>query len=334
MFRLLLGGFFPWPACMIAVMVPCIHIPDVIAKPVFEFLDTASVDDTLIRLGDIARISGMNNPRDAQRVAQIPVGEAAPASYARFVGFDEVLHAAARHGFPLSIAADKIHNRILVKTGYQEKNIRGFEHDIKAYIRENVGWTADDYTVAILNPLDHIACLKTPVSVKIEGLPSKYPKGNFLIKILLMQGSRRYTVHAQCSMSVVTSVVVAGAVIPKNTPCDETNCVLEKRDITHFKFMPYAKLSDVRRKTACRTVSPGSILHEKMLVQTPDVQRDQQVQVIVAGRCVTVSMTARAREDGTIGKQIWVENEVSHKLLRATIIASGKAVLSQGEKTL
>jgi len=333
LYSLFLSVLFPRPAYRGAIVM-LVFFSWCFASPLLEFLDSATVNDTLIRVGDIARISGVENKQERQRLAQTPIGESAPASYVRFVSVNDALRAAQGSGFHVAALQSGKSGRIPVKTGYQEKNIDSFKEDIVFFIQANVIWAPADYSLTILNPRDKIICLKTPYTLTIEGPPTKCPKGNFSVQIVLAQGSRVFSVHAQCFMTVTTAVVTAASAIPRNAPCDEINCVMEKRDITHFKYAPYTKIAEVRRKRAARSIAPGTILYETMLASQPDVYRDQQVQIIVNSGSVTVTMTARAREDGTVGERIWVENEMTHKLLKAVIIASGKAQLSQGEKLL
>ena len=302
------------------------------AASAIEFADSVTVNDTVIRLGDIVRVSGAEKSEDLRRLAQMPIGEAAPPSYSRFVNVQEVMRSLAREGVTASSLRVRPPDRITVKTDYEEKSVDDFKPDIEAFIGKNINWPAGDYSIRLLNPREKIALFKAPHALRIQGLPSKYPRDGFTLNLIISQKNRTYVLHAQCSMTVITSVVVAGGEIFRNAVCDEKKCILEKRDITHYKYIPYCKVSDACGKRAARTISPGTILNEKMLEQIPDVCRDQEVQLVVASGNVKVSLTARARESGTIGDHIWVENEMTHKLLKATVTAAGKTTLSQGEK--
>jgi flagella basal body P-ring formation protein FlgA len=45
-------------------------------------------------------------------------------------------------------------------------------------------------------------------------------------------------------------------------------------------------------------------------------------------------MSGRARESGSIGDKIWVENEMTHKLLKTKVIDHGKVILITAEGTI
>jgi hypothetical protein len=49
---------------------------------------------------------------------------------------------------------------------------------------------------------------------------------------------------------------------------------------------------------------------------------------------VKVSVIMRAREKGTLGDRIWVQNEMNHKLFKVKIVGKGLVQLMQGVKMI
>jgi flagella basal body P-ring formation protein FlgA len=331
--RIFLRIFSPLPAYY-AVLVISFWTLSAQSALRLELLDTATVNDSVVRFGDVARVSGGELSDEFQRLCMTPIGEAAPCGYSRYIGVEDVRRIATRQGYQVTWEGTNKQTRITVKTGFQENKVGDFEKEIFDYIHGTVGWNEGDYSIFIQNRDEQFKCLKKPFTVKIDGLHSKFPKGNINFNLIIIQGDKQYSVHPSCLVTVNTDVVVANTLIPRNGKCNESNCEIEKRDITHFNYVPYNRLSDVRDKAVSRTLTPGTILHEKIIAKVHEVQRDEQVRVIVESHNVRVCMFARAREAGSIGEKIWVENEMTHKLLKAKIIEAGKVVLAQGEGSL
>ena len=83
-----------------------------------------------------------------------------------------------------------------------------------------------------------------------------------------------------------------------------------------------------------RTIQPEMIVHDGLASRIPIVGKDEQVYVVVDKGLVRISIIMRAREQGAIGDKIWVENEMTHKLLKTKIIGKGKVELLEGVKTI
>jgi flagella basal body P-ring formation protein FlgA len=135
-------------------------------------------------------------------------------------------------------------------------------------------------------------------------------------------------------VTVVTPVVTAKASIPRGSLLTSDNCSVERKDITNFAGLPFSSFSQLKDMIANRTIGPETILHEKLTTRMPVIGKDEQVYVIVDRGTVRISIIMRAREQGALGDKIWVENELTHKLLKTKIIGKGKVELLEGVKTI
>jgi flagella basal body P-ring formation protein FlgA len=85
---------------------------------------------------------------------------------------------------------------------------------------------------------------------------------------------------------------------------------------------------------ANRSLQRETILNNKLMMRVPIIGKDEQVNVVVDRGLVRISIIMRAREQGALGDKIWVENELTHKLLKTKIIGKGKVELLEGVKTI
>jgi flagellar basal body P-ring formation protein FlgA len=294
-----------------------------------DFFDSAVVNDTVLRLGDIAAISGDPDGETDQSYAKLPIGEAAPAGYSRYVNTGDVVLNSLK-GRNISADFPKA-KRIRVRTDFQECGISGCEEYIRRQIYKKIGWDSASCQIKIKNLNEKWKCLKRPYSVSVEGFPTQYPRGNSNCKLIVSQLGKQIIVPMECIVTVCLPVVIASVKIKRGEVLSSENCRTEKIDITHFKYMPYRSLSEIKNQVISRTINPGTIIHDKLCAPVPAIHRDEMVQLIVIKGRIRASIMARARESGVIGENILVENEMTHKIVKAQIKNHGQVVLFQGD---
>jgi flagella basal body P-ring formation protein FlgA len=305
-------------------------------KVSIAFRDSAIVNDTVVRFGDIATITSDASADKIDALNNAVVGESAPPGYSRKVSCADVVSFVMKKAGPdakLSCVT-KRNTAVIVATASVEKKVGDFENLIVKYISDSVKWQTGDFTVTVRNTEEKWKCLDRPIKVQAAGLSSKYPKGNLNIRLIARQGSRVYSVPVVCLVNVVTPVIIAKTPISRGTVLSAENCVLERKDITHFASNPFTGLSQVNDLVANRMIQPETILHEKLTSRMPIIGKDEQVYVIVDRGQVRVSIIMRAREQGALGDKIWVENELTHKLIKTKIIGKGKVELLEGVKSI
>jgi flagella basal body P-ring formation protein FlgA len=297
-----------------------------------SFFDSATVNDTVIRLGDIARVSVGAEGIPQRELMNLPVGEAAPPGYSRFVNTEDVVRYFLAPGKTPYRVARIQGKRISVKTDFREIGLSSIESDLIRAITGAIQWPKDDYQLKTMDKNQSLKCLKMPFSTSFEGLPSPYPKGNFNCKVTIRQGSKLWKFPVSCHISVTTPVLVSSVPIKRGVELSAENCHIEKVDITHFNYMPYTEISRVRNRTISRSVNAGAIIHEKLTAKVPIVRRDEVVKLIAIQGNIRACITAKARESGGEGSLILVENEMTHKLMKAKIVGEGQVVLFYGNE--
>jgi flagella basal body P-ring formation protein FlgA len=298
------------------------------------FRDSTTVNDTVIRLSDIAVLNSDGSPENLQVLKNAIVGEAAPAGYCRKVNSGEVVTYVlkkASAGFSFAPITSKA---VLVRTAFTEKKIADYEQAIVKYVSDSVAWEPGDFSVTVRNSDEKWKCLDKPITVQVTGLSSKLPKGNVNLKLIVNQYAKVYSVPVVCFVTVGTPVIVAKTAIPRGTMLTSENCVSERKDITHYACNPFTDLSQLNGLIVNRTIQPETILNAKLTSRMPIIGKDEQVYVVVDRGRVRVSIIMRARGQGALGDMIWVENELTHKLLKTKVIGKGKVELMEGVKAI
>jgi flagella basal body P-ring formation protein FlgA len=299
-----------------------------------QFFDSVSVNDTAIRLGDIAHCDSTRYAPDMKDMLNTIVGEAAPAGFSRRVGSDEVLDCILKHKFPAVEFRPQPKKSIVVATASIEKTVGEYENLIRKYCADKIRWAPGDFSVALRNSNEKFRCLDKPLSVDVSGLTSSYPKGIVNLLLTAKQGTKKYAVPVVCNVSVVTNVLVSARQIEHGSQLDSSNCAVQKMDITRFGHESIPSASELKNMVATRTISKGAIIYAQMVARRPIVAKDDQVFVVVERGRIKVSIAMRARENGAMGDKIWVENEVSHKLIKTLVVGKNEVTVLDGGKDI
>ena len=299
-----------------------------------SFIDSAMVNDTAIRLSDIAKID-CGDAALASAFRSFNVGEAAPAGYSRFVNSEDLVAFNIRRQFKdvNVIAANQ--KRVKVISDYRTITVGEFEDAIRAYVAERLEWGTGEWSLTIANPESSAKIGKGGnLSVEVSGIDNPFAKGNVRLTLTLRYGTRTHRVPAACKIFVKTPVLTAARPIQRGEELTEENTVMQSMDITSFSYAPMTKLPKAGTATALRFVPMGGILHDKALRAIPLVARGDQVRIHYIGERVKISVLGTARDSGGNGERVWVENLQTGKLIRATVSGKGSVVVHQeGEKS-
>jgi len=298
-----------------------------------SFKDSAIVNDTCITLGDIASVVSDDKSVQLNNLMARIVGESAPAGYSRRISSNEIVTYVLKKGL-YDCDVKSLNKSIKVSTAFAEKKVGDYSELIYKYLNDSISWDPKDFKIEIRNESEKWKCFNKPLSVQINGLSNRYARGNIDLKLVAKQDSKTYSIPVNCYIIVNTSVVVAKQTIARGGLLTSENCSIERRNITRFGYDAFSSLSIVHDMIASRTIPKDVILYDKYLTKLPIVGKDDQVFVVVDRGCVKVSIVMRAREQGALGDRIWVENEMTHKLLKTKIIGKGTVELLQGGKTI
>lgn len=291
-------------------------------RVILDFQDSVMVNDTVFTLGQIASV---NVPEEIRSTLESTViGESAPPGFSRFASPEEIIRYDLAPLFPTLVFESKGAERIRIKSDCLILKFGDYRDSLESYLKRTVSWKPEDFRIVFDEKEKEIRCFNKPFQLKISGLSSNYPKGYSSIRISLVQGSRTFQTAVLTQIRISTPVIVARQTIARGDPFSNLNCELKRIDITNYANRCYDSLSQLDGRRAMRTISAGMVIHERMVARIPAIERGEQVELSVSGGPVTVSIAGLARENGSIGDKIWIENRQSRQLVRALVIGKGR----------
>lgn len=317
-------------------IVNCMVLPAIgssIAKPVaiLNFADSATVNDTAIFLRDIASIS-TDSPEVRLRLSIFIVGDIAPAGYTRFINTADLLLyrlQPACKDIDLKVTENK---RIVVKTVGIVRKIGDYSSIIFSYLREHLEWKDGEWSLSVENGEDTWKSFDLPMVVSVEGAsaksktPAPYQRGHIQLQLVVNQREKITRIPVSCFITISAPVVVSKHPINRGKVIDLNDIELRKVDLTGFSPDPFFKIEDLLGQKALRNINQGSIVFNRLLAPVPVISKGDQVAIKAAQGNVRISISAIARENGDIGQKIWVENIVTHKLVRVIIKDKNSAI--------
>jgi len=324
--RVLNGGAI---VSLLLMSVPVLKSTSEAAVVNISFSDSVMVNDTLIRVGDIAEV-GCADQGLRKSIQNFSVGNSAPAGYSRLINTDDLVLYRLKSGFKGVEFEVSGNSRISVATDFKEMKVGDFANEIKQYLDSTIKWPEGSWSVEIENQDVSWKTLNKPLSISVKGLADRFPRGKTQIVLIAEQGSQKNRLNVVCDIRVTVPVLVASGEILRGQIINRENCEIKNLDITRFAPVPFTSFEQLQEMRAARTISSGTIIHSRLLQVIPAVEKGDQVQILFEKGRVKLSVTGVAREPGKVGERIWVENAATNKLIRVVVRGKGKVCIPQG----
>lgn len=297
------------------------------------FKDTVLTSDTIVFLGDIARIDCKDNELK-EKLENVIAANSAPAGYSRFLNVSDFLLYRLKPQFgdiQFDISGSQ---RVIIKTDFVEKKIIDYQTMIQDYFSKEVKWPHGCWEMVLKEPQRSWKCLPSSITVHVEGLQSSYPRGNVQIRLVAEQGLHKINIPVMCNVKVVMPVLVASRLIIRGEQITAKDCELKPMNITGFGPQPLFEMDSLVGVRAVRSINPGTIIHTRLIQAMPEVEKGDLVEILVCKGRVKVAVQGIAREAGKTGERIWVENTSSRKLVQAVIKDKGTVTIAHGGSSI
>jgi len=291
--------------------------------------DSSSVSADIIRLGQIAEISGAHK----SVLDTLIVGNSAPAGTTRFLLRSNILTAIPEE----------------IRRG---TNITGSERIRVSTVSQSVPFAKlAEIAAELLAPrLTSNENVRSELSFEFaQGAEVNIPlgefevilgnmervqnfRGRFQVPLVVVQdnGQRRTRVSINALVRMTANVGVATRNMTRGDAFSADFVEFRSLDITNLQGTPLFEMPRRDEFMIVGVIREGAVITNRHIAPRPAVEVGSAITMITSGSFGRVSATGRARSAGGVGDVILVENINSNKLIRGRIIQPGVVEIVRG----
>ncbi len=196
---------------------------------------------------------------------------------------------------------------------------------VTGYVHDVVSDFAGETVVKVLRQGDlHIAGVGA-VTLRVRQDRLRSQARSIPVVLEVVRGPvviREYQLIAE--VQYFDDVVVANRAIERGETIAESAVVIERRDVTMLLGKYYARFDQVDAMQAKMRIGMGRPLSSNYLEAVPLVERGDMVRILAQVGGITATITGIARDSGSKGDHIVVQNAESREKLLVEVIGPGK----------
>lgn len=285
------------------------------------FLDSASVDGKVIKLGDIATFSDQSI--FAQALASLELGPAPAPGEATFLSADAVSrYLTGRNSLPDSISwqgAPNIavkRNAVIIGPEKIAELIASFITANKQSLPEaDIRFVPDSFPLPFALPVGDAKTEITPSNPAILG-------SSLFSIIFRVDGSVVKNLSVRGKIEAIAKIVVAARPLGRNSVLRAEDLTLAETDIGNI-VQPNFRMDGLVGKKLDRSLRAGQPVLESMIETLPIVHRGEKVKMVIISGPMELTATGLAASDGKKNEMIQVLNIGSNKLIYCRVAAPG-----------
>ncbi len=273
------------------------------------------VTSEILRLGDIARIEP-----ESGRLSALPIGYSPYPGHYRWLDKSYLLEQLTKGGVDLHEVRLEMPERVLVtRLSQVVGQVAVREAVLGAF--EALGPDLSFDVTRIDVPQD-VMLPRGELEIRV-GLPSPLTRldGLSLKLDFFVDGKLARSQWARIYASALAKVVVLARPVAFGQRLQRADLTLEERSLRRLESF-YSNPERVVNLVAKRGLEAGQVLDSSHLKTPKLVARNDTVTIIAQGKTFRVSTLGKARDGGTLGDTIQVENLDSHQLLRVEVIGN------------
>lgn len=281
----------------------------------------ALVKSTTLVLGDIADLSGEDEALVA-KLARMPLGSVTDV---RLLRRSEVLPL-IRGFFPdlgnVSVTGAEF-TRVSVATRTPEA--AEIAAILKAHLAAVSSWREDEIEIRSIDNLKAMELPQGDIRLRVisRGTPSNYRSMLVLVEAVL-DGKPLRTFWVKADVRVHAQVAQVARPVPygRALQADDLHEVLCEVEDPRADYIH--DCAEAVGMTAKRALAPGDLLNRSWVTEVRLVRNGEMVRLLAQNGSVSISVLARALQDGRLGDRIKVRNVDSDRALTAVVIGRGE----------
>jgi flagella basal body P-ring formation protein FlgA len=195
---------------------------------------------------------------------------------------------------------------------------------VKQSIAEKLTLPAQGKMTITVSSIDPRIMIKPCLSDLEANIPENHSGRNVNVKIICNDPTSWY-LFIPAKIQMVVPVVVAKNIISKGSRVDESNVMIEYREMRRIRGEALDDISTVIGTRAKRKLSAGNILTRKNICF---VCKGSHITIIAKSANFMIRTAGIALKDGGIGEQIRVKNKQSGRTVMGRVSAINKVVIN------
>ncbi len=267
--------------------------------------DQSVVRGTLVLLGDLAEVTG-DDSGAADRLAALPIRLEPGSRLLSRADLEKLLEKEMAGLKGVRIEGAPI-SRVTVGAGGPEAE--PIAQLLKARLAAVTQWSEEEILVRRISGLDDLGLPAAGVEYRVAGHISPGAMRNPLVPFeALIDGKRVRTFWVKAEVRVVARVVKALNRIDYRSrlqaaDLEEIVCEIEDPGLIYVRA-----LAEATGAIAKRTLAPGDLIRKNWLEAGTMVRKGDTVRLVAVRDSVSLTVLARALQDGKLGEQIRVQN--------------------------
>ncbi len=282
----------------------------------------AEVDGPCVSLGEIAAITDADAEL-AARLGAVKLGAAPWPGTVRRIDAIVVKLKLYQFGFDPRDVSISAKSGCYLTTRGRDIPAERIVKMAREHLLKSMQWPGDDIEIELVSK---------PASCAIPagcGDDALRPAGNLVIRSLgrvkvgvdlLVDGKARFRKTVTFNVRLFERTVVATRDISRNDRFSSRNVATRRVELERW---PPRQMTDIKRvlgRTAARPIAADTPLMPAMIISPPIIKRGDVVKIVYRSRCLEITASGVARQDGAEGDIIAVENLSSRKRLEGRII--------------
>lgn len=289
-----------------------------------RLLDEAYVRGPVVRLGDIADISG----RDAAALADIELLPAPQPGSSRRLNAGLVTSRLRMAGVdPARITIDGAH-ATTATTLALELTGEMLAASLHTHILGVMPWAPGAAQIDITPPAGAFLVPEGDLEIRWEPNPQyRYIGAAAFRGAVLIDNEVQRQVTVRANIEAYTGVVTAAGDIARGRIIGPRDIVVEQRPASQLRHGHFSEAEDVIGNVARSTIFPGTVLTSRHIAAPTLVRRNQVVQVELRAGNMRIQSRARAMSDGAAGDVIALTNLNSKETYHGTVREDGVVMI-------
>jgi len=172
-------------------------------------------------------------------------------------------------------------------------------------------------------PLQAASSLKIN-DIRLEwGRSNDHLRGRVVLPVrLYYENMNSFVIYARAEIKWFRKVCVSSSRIARHQLFEDSNIIMEIRDISDVSGEPFSCVSDIEGMRSRHLIQSGRIITQNMTEMPPTIKRGEKVTIRMMRGRLLITSTGIARQDGWMGDEIRIRTPQNQQEIKARVAGS------------